>query len=648
MQARSRILTAFNLLRLWSLINDNQPIDVQTFRRFIPSLILAVLAAQVAYLAWVALHLRLDYFDTYEILLNARRIVSGEGIYYWKRPFIFPLIMSPIFLIEKFTAWNQFSLVACHLFAVLIFALLLQVFYKLLRLHFDRLTALVGTFLFSLNPLLIHAAPFAKEDVCATFFLTSTFYCYLYAERKSRFRYYVFAGLLSTLTMGTRYNLIPVAPAVIFIHECAAVFSGPLKITSKLDQRRLAKAIVLFILPAALFLTLASLFYTTLGLAPFRTSLERFMSDQYLQFLKNVEGVPPSVNYQFLLKAVSWPWLILFVMGLFLTWKSSAAGFLFHITWFIVVFILQTYFIAVKEPRYLFPLFPPFYAVVTLGFLQIIKWLLRKFHSIFAQSLGVGTISLALIIYPVRMGIAELSKFRDPVYSSDFAGNVSRYAHAVAGTHDNDIFWVGHYYPTHPKDYVFHPEDNFTYVYHLFKHVVRFYTRKNVYFLDEIQFFTSSAQNTPIFVGPNIRRFAHDGDVLIINTENSPYSAKTLPAKLKPLTVQRVREVEFEPASSEKAGEPGLFQSSRMRTATIGTLFTPDGFVVRGSGIPDGRYEVILYLPQSTSAVFFSIVDVKNGQFGHIERGVKQDIRPAKIGLLFYDAVKAFHPPHSK
>ena len=173
--------------------------------------------------AWV--RLRVDYFDAYENLLNASRIVHAGTFYSIARPPFYPLMLTPIALLARLAHSPELEFVSAHVLAVALFALLLLMTFLIFRLFLGRLTALLGVALLSSNLLLINNAPQAKEDIPGALFTTAAFYFYLRGRTRERPRDFVLAGALIGAAIGTRYNLLPVPFLVIGVYEVIALVS---------------------------------------------------------------------------------------------------------------------------------------------------------------------------------------------------------------------------------------------------------------------------------------------------------------------------------------------------------------------------------------------------------------------------------------
>src|SRR3989338_133528 len=106
-------------------------------------LLIVPIAAITAYLFWVASYLKIDYHDAYFIFLNSRCVATLNPLgYTGYRPIVLPIVLSPIFYLEKFGISAETVFRLCHLTMVGFFALLIWVTYRLFRLKFGRENAL--------------------------------------------------------------------------------------------------------------------------------------------------------------------------------------------------------------------------------------------------------------------------------------------------------------------------------------------------------------------------------------------------------------------------------------------------------------------------------------------------------------------------
>ncbi len=605
-------------------------------------IIVSLLVALGLYLFWVALHLRIDFFDAYETLVNARKIATlDESLtYYWKRPFIFPILLSPIFILEQWAQSPDFSLITVHLTCVALFLLLLFVFFKFLRFEFGKTEALLGTLFLAGNTLLIHYAPFAKEDIAATLFTSAAFYLYWKSQNSGNAGFLWSAGILTMFAIGIRYNLIPFLFGVFLIYEIInRVFQ--IKSTGKPRQvGLLVKLIALFIVPVTVYFLLAGLLYTLLDLAPWHSSILKFVQDLIAQYQKNTGWENPNWNYVFLLKSIPFPLHLLFVGGIFLSAKDRRPLSLFFIIWFFAFFLFQTYVIAVREARYLFPLFPPVFYFTLKGALAIIQFIALRIKSDQIKNAFAGMLCFVFAFSPLQKGFSECIKFADPVYSNDFSGKISKAAKSLS--QNSSIFWVGPYYTIHPKDYVFDINDKVTYIYHFYGNAIEFYTGKPVYHLPITTYLPQRANNPsePLVLGPGSYQFIKKGDVIIINRDPTLYITESIPKTQAPLLIEQVNTYRLS-AKPRIADETGYeFFSESLPKAAAKSGLTQEGYLIQGDGFPDGIYEVYVQVAAPSREIApFGFVNVTDGRFEILNPKLTADIPIDEILMVFYDSV---------
>ena len=500
-----------------SIFSESGAVDIspQAARLTYVAVALAIVL-MISQLVRVALRLHIDYFDTYHIFLNARAIVAGGGsLFDIYRPIGICLLYAPIFALEQTRIASLIPFPLCHLLALGVFTLWLVVLYRLFRLQLSALGALFGVFFIALNPLIVHLAPFAKEDIPAALFTTIAFYGFLRWRESRRERYFLATLAFSAAAMATRYNLIPLIPILLGTFTLADGKPG--------KTRWLRPAILAFV-PVGIFLLAASAVYWRLGRSP-----SLFVRDLVQQFRFNhaFGYKPPIAAYLFLARSFPPAFLIAALVGIgngLYRWKTSRREkeTLFFLAWLLGFFLFQAYVVPGKEARYLLPLFPPMAFFIVRGVSTTFSWLDNILRSSFARVWLVTLTVFFFAVAPMGIALREQLKFEDEAYTTPYAETVSREAARLSEGHR--IFWIGPYYPQHPRQYVFHSWDDYAYLYHFSADTLSFYARKPV---------------LTIMPG-EVGRYAKTGDVLVVNSEPEAYRTWNVPQTLKPLTVEKI------------------------------------------------------------------------------------------------------------
>ncbi|MBI3313457.1 MAG: glycosyltransferase family 39 protein [Candidatus Omnitrophica bacterium] len=593
------------------------------FPKILLIVIILLLGIGLAYLAWTAYHLEIDYSDAYETFLSVRSLANLNNTgYSFKRPLTFSLFLVPMFAAERFSPAFH-AVRGCHLMAVSFFICLLVTLYRLFRLDFNRSESLFAVFLFSLCPVMIHMAPFCKEDIPGALFVTLAFYFYRRGRKKKALRNFLLAGFWMAFAMDTRRSVIPLMFMVMGLYE---IF------TLSIKRDFVLKVLALGVLSAALFFLFPMVVYPLIGRASFFGAPQKLIEEITWHYrIFSVAYEPPVTNYIYMWRLVGIPFLSFALIGVIVGIKNKVPGTLFNALWFFSFFLFFTYFVRHKEMRYLMALLPPFYFFVSRGITFVLSKLQRPFQ---IAALGL------LLLFPVSRAFIEYGRLLDPIYSSKMTQEVSRYAQDLAGD-NHSISWVGTMYALNPKQYVFEAADDFFYIYHFYFHVMRFYTKRTVWGLQDAELIPREKGQKEIFVGPQLARFRKNGDVMVINPEPTVYESSNMVKDRMPMIVERIRTAIFKSAGVDVDGAK-LFQNDEWPEAKIKTQFINSSFRVAGENLPDGRYELYLELEGISYPLQFSFSKVEGGKFEALKAEVNSDLPVKSLFLLYYDSVREF------
>ncbi len=605
--------------------------------------VILCLSLLVSYLVGVAWRMEVNYFDSYSILINARILAHGTNLpYAWIRPPLLPALLIPFFLIENMTGLPEFGYTAAHLFMAGIFAVFVYMAKEFFVLFLERPWPWITAGLLSLNPVLVHQAPFIKEDLLAAFLAAAALFSFLRWKQKGGGVRLCATSSLIAFSLLARYNI---APVLFFL---VVVFTL-IPRQRPLPWRELWQVLVfLIIIPAGIFAGTQVFIYAALDIAPLHRAPAQAWTDLRHFFMTTRTSESPLENFGFLFYSVSWPLCLSALYGAVVALRHKARGAVFCGLWFLAVFLLQTYFFGHKEARYLMPGLIPLYFFAVLG--------LKSFMEIMGQKNVRGCFRavffIALLMIPLNNALRECAKFLDPFYAKPAAENVSLMARQVAGP-GKAVYWVGEGYPLVPADYAFLPADDYGYIYHLDTNALMYYLGEKVQGFRGAFFFPSSleAQARPRVSGQSLKRhgifvrgvknYVDDGDVLVVNIEPRPYTAATRPKTLDPLYIQKVRRLSFS-LSKGPVGRSLVFASD----AGGGAVFLSkkrNGFQLRVEGLPEGYYEPYLRVPGSKNDPSFRPFSVKDGVgqafFAHPLPG---DV--GRVILLTYDLVRAYFP----
>lgn len=601
------------------------------------------------YLLWVASYLQIDYHDSYFVLLNARCIATGNPLGYTEwRPVILPLLLSPILFLEKTVTDPALIQSLCHLAMVAFFLLLLWAFYRFLRLQYQNGISRIIILLFALNPLLIHSAPYCKEDVAGLLLIATSFLFYLKSIKKKSLTYLIATSITLTLAIGIRFNFFLV-PLILGAHSLIEYFKAQTISTSttRTNSKQLVRQIFfLLIAPALMFVVLISFHYSRLGLAPFTQAFASYLQNSMFKMadlVKAQETLPALTNVDFLARICGWFLQAVAVLGIAVRIRRLNSFLQLNLLWLVTFLALQTFVIQYKEIRFLIPILPPLF----IFFIEGCMWISEKLNSnwpLFKQtSAGLCILFCIPILETAPSTFAEIKGFQDPVYTQPFAKSLSEYASNLA--QDQTIYWVGHFYSLHPKHYAFDRRDVTYSIYHLYVNALAFYSRKyRMSNLRDPHFLAPEKLGDPIFIGPNAGAILSDGDVLVINLESDAYVTSNMPKILKPLYVERARKVIFHPKEISD-GDMQRYYSAEMQEALIQATQSKQRLEISGRNIPSGRYEIYVKAVEIPIPIALQVLDIHDGTFHFLNSDAPPSLHIEEIFLLYFDSTKEFHLP---
>jgi hypothetical protein len=602
------------------------------------------------FLIWlygVAFQLKLDYFDSYSVLLNARAIAwFRPEEYFWNRFPLLPIALSPFFKLEQVFFREPFAWVACHSLAVTFYALWVWAVYRLTRLYSSHAHGILCAGLLAANRLVLHFAPFCRDDIPAALLATAGFYFYLRSSQKKGLREPLLAGLCWGLAMMARFTLILPAAVTLALFEAGALLkSWKSGLRGKAFAAAITRRVALSaLLPLGLFFIVLSLLYSYLDLAPFFQTPQKIMSEIVLmRELVRSKMESTGETFFFLGQSMTWPVFLAAFAGMGLAWKQKRSEAWPLSFWALGFWFYHSVIIFNKEARYLFPLLPPFYYFAALFFLQILK----KTAGFLSGWRRVGVCVFAMsgfLFLPMQQALSECLRFLNPIYTAGYAQQVSEGAEQLAGERGK-IYWAGKLYALHDRDPLFHPDDEYTYLYHVFGHTLMFHTGRWVDGFPQARFVRTVDPETgkvgAMAVGLGVK--LEDGDVLVMNLEPGSYNVRNLPANLSPLLAARVRLLTFNRDSGNAAESHDYRSSDDSQTRLSVHAEAGAGHILSGEGFAPGFYEVYFQSPEG-KRVWQGIAH--SGQLGLRFRLSAEALKnPTQILLLMYDKILQYSHP---
>jgi len=608
-------------------------------RRLLP--LLLVLAGAVT--IYLSLRLTVEYFDVYTIYLNARALALGDGQdYNWTRAPMLSVLWSPVYHLLAAESASAAVWKISHIAAGFFYVLWLWISYRIFRLCGPRGLALLGSFLFAVNPLVIHYAPFARDDVPAAVLTAAGFFFYLRDCLKSKARLVLWSALCFAGAMSVRHVVILPILLTVGLHEVLRLrFKGRRWSES---MRGLMRPSFLMGLTLTFFFAVMTVVYQRVQLASGFDAPGKVLAGiaQYYE-LNQAKRESSQETVYFILQSMTWPLFAACLAGLWKALRSKQPALRVMVLWLVSFLFFYSVITTNKEARYLFTLFTPLYYFAAAGLYNLFQVFQRRWQPVIAKTVG-GLLALFFIALPLQSATAAYARFWNPLYGSDYARTLSREIAVMTGK-ENRVFWAGRLYALHDRKPVFHPDDEYTYLYHVFGHTLMFYMDHRVDVFPQARFFRAvdpeTGKDWAMAVGLGIR--LEDRDILVMNLEPGSYNVRNLPAHLSPLLAVRVRLLTYD-RDGGNAAEPDTYLSADdSQTRLTVHAEAGAGPILSGEGFAPGFYEVYFQSPEG-KRVWQGIAH--SGQRGLRFRLSADALKnPARIFLLTYDEVRQYPHP---
>ncbi len=597
-----------------------------------PRLALALpIAGVIVFFIIFAFYNTLDYYDAFENLINARSFISpGITRCFPNRFYFFSVILSPLAHLEKYYSPDVFFK-AAHLLTAIFFATGIFLLYKIYRLFLSSLASLIGCLLFCLNPITLQMAPSAKEDMTSTVFLLATALFTCKYSKHGKQRDWILMTLAGASCLALRYNLAP----LLFSLAAAAPFLEK-------TGRRISSFFVSSLVSFFIFLVGGAVYTMIIQKKPFDLSFDVFVNNIiFLYQANNHRNEPPADNLFFILHSITWPVLSAIVLGIVSTiTMKKRAEIIFFLTWLFPPLILQILMVKCTEARYLLPYLPAAYFFAVVGFKKIL---------ITAGGLPLTgppskkrfialVLAASIMLLPARQATECLIRYTDPVYFSQFEKKISLAVGKIAS--GNTIYWCGSPYAIYPKNYLFDVGDEYTYIYHIYEHIVQFYLPLNkVMVLSR----TVACIDNPAFSKiPFLIRDASEmpvtGDALLINRETF-FTSENIPQQIPPLWIARAHVYDF--ILKDTPGADHFEYNCKTLSGPLVTLDRqPSGIRLTGLGMPNSPMDIYT-TTQGETPRRFELLSLSRDKDTRIRLQAQLDEKliPSAIQLIVYEIV---------
>ncbi|MCG3176385.1 MAG: hypothetical protein MOGMAGMI_01334 [Candidatus Omnitrophica bacterium] len=486
---------------------------------------LLLLGGLTLVLTCIAASIRIDYSDSYEIYNNVLALMAGDiTAYHINRFFLGVVMMTPFVWLQERFAWEGFALLASRTVVPVYYAATLWLFHRFCRMSLDRRSALYATILLGINPVLLRMSVTVKEDLPGLCLAMAAFYLYARSLRSRRTSDLWWAGLLIAAASAMRYNQMPVFPPVIAVCELADAAAQ-----RRIDLRRWGwVALCCGVLPLVLFVGGSTVVHYFMGLDSMGRAFVVFVQG-FKDYLGRSSGPPePALeSVELLVATMTPPLLVCALIGMHESWVQRRTPAVLAGAWAVIATVVHVYLISHKEARYHMLALPALYYFVPAGLAWVRQEAVSRLGS--AGRKAATVIVACLLWLPIGEAARALIVYTDPIYTRDLHGDLGRLVKELAAT-GGKVYWAGPHYSVYPKDFRWHPKDDYGYIYHVFPHVVEYYARL-----------------VPRMLVYDNADALKDGDVLIVCRASESHTTETAPSTIRPLTVGRVRVKDFLP-----------------------------------------------------------------------------------------------------
>jgi len=434
-------------------------------RRGVRLLVVCLVAAVLLYTVHRAVVLRVEYWDGYESLMNARALAGDRAVRYGPaRPPWLALVQVPAVAITSAgTPASVSRLVVPHLVSALLSLLTAGAVFRLYREAFGTTPAALGALLFVGTPLFVRYGAHTMSDVPSAGWAAVTVALYLRARARGTLRPYTSCGLALGCAVLTRYQLVALGAAL------AAAEGGYALQERRVDVRRWLGLAVCAGMAAVLVLTVhgavAALLYAgdvkrylaeLRSVLTFTDAFARLHHESWHDYL----GMVPMT--------VTVPVMLLAGIGLLSAVGAPSAFDLPFLAWLLAVGTTIVLLTAHNEARYLVPVMP-----------ALVYFSVRGVQSLVAsRRLGRAgaLLGAALVSWALAHGLSQAVHDRDPVFRADVERRAAEALLRSRGPGGRLLFMGALAHTLHTRDPARVPGDEFFDTFHYAPFAVQYFT----------------------------------------------------------------------------------------------------------------------------------------------------------------------------
>ena len=427
--------------------------------------LLFLLAAAAAYAVHRAFVLRIDYWDSFLFLNNARRMLGDPWARYTlDKPPLLPMLYVPVLAWVGESGPTLIRLIGPHVQAAVMSIVSVGAVWAALRKPLTSNLALTGAVLFAANRVFVHYVSFSLSDIVSVGFVAGVYAVWLQARTQRGWWWFTWTGVLIGCAVATRYQAATLPFAI-----AAAELVIALK-NRRLDDRRALGFAYAGVLGFVLWLLIHRWAYLAVDREWGVRSLLDALEYAGAGAIREYEREAPWQYFRMLPMAMSPLVLAGTVLGLgvaardrrdadwlFFFWLFALGGGLFRVDH--------------NEIRYLLTAFPALIyfalrAAEMVGELSVFRrrgggWL----------GMTVSVVALAVALVPA---VDQAIKDQRPFFFSDQYRASAAWLQARRSPHAR-LVWHGRPLTLHPPDPMEFEDDEYFNVFHHYAHIVEYF-----------------------------------------------------------------------------------------------------------------------------------------------------------------------------
>lgn len=440
------------------------------------ALLAALIAVAVLYTAHRAVTLRVEYYDGYEYLMNARAALRDPvASYNLLRPAFVTMVQLPAVAVGRASPpAAEIRIVAPHVTAALCSLAAAAAVFWLLRRSFGTTLGLLGVLLFVSSRYFIRYGAHVMSDLPAAGWAAAALGLHARARERRTWGAWVALGVALAMAALSKFPAALLGPAL-------AVSEVWLAARARKVDRGLALGIVAAGMVAAVaFLAINFAVFAGVYRGEALAKLYETFQPRGVADLMSMSGGSATESWRdygpMLLAMLSAPVLGLALVGLATAcWQRSERD-LPVLAW--LVFAVAPFVLLVRhnEARYLLPAVPAVLYFALRGVERVAGLLAARWPGLSRSSrLAALAVAIALLAGALRVGVAQAGHDRDSMFTADQERRVSSMAHA-ARKDGGRLLWYGQWQTFHPRRPLRIPGDEFFDTFHFAPFALAYFT----------------------------------------------------------------------------------------------------------------------------------------------------------------------------